>query len=108
MIEYATLIDEIATEKNPKKPRIQNINKHHPGPNGEVREEVPRHKYLGEIINNKGNLSDHLEEIEKKIKGATATMLAETGNKEFKKYKNACSMANGGHYNHPNITVLIW
>ena len=38
--------------------------------NGEVLEEVPRCKYLGETINNKGNLSDHWEEIEKKIKGA--------------------------------------
>ena len=55
--------------------------------NGEILEEVPRYKYLGEIINNKGNLSDHLEEIEKKIKGATATILAETGNKEFKGIK---------------------
>ena len=55
--------------------------------NGEVLEEVPRYKYLGEIINNNSNLSDHLEEIEKKIKGATATILAETGNKEFKRIK---------------------
>ena len=41
-------------------------------------------KYLGEVINNKGNLSDHITEIEKKVRGATAAILAETGNTEFK------------------------
>ena len=39
------------------------------------------------MINNKGNLSDHITEIEKKVKGATATIIAETGNKEFKGIK---------------------
>ena len=34
--------------------------------NGETLEEVPKYKYLGEMINNKGNLSDHITEIEKK------------------------------------------
>ena len=34
--------------------------------NGETLEEVTTYKYLGEIINNKGNLSDHISEVEKK------------------------------------------
>ena len=55
--------------------------------NGETLEEVTTYKYLGEIINNKGNLSDHISEVEKKIRGATSKILAETGNKEFKGIK---------------------
>ena len=55
--------------------------------NGEILEEVPTYKYLGEIINNKGNLGDHIAETEKKVKGATASIIAETGNKEFKGIK---------------------
>ena len=39
------------------------------------------------MINNKGNLSDHITEIEKKVKGATATIIAETGKIEFKGIK---------------------
>ena len=49
--------------------------------NGEILEEVTTYKYLGEIINNKGNLSDHISEVEKKIRGDTSKKLAETGNK---------------------------
>ena len=55
--------------------------------NGEILEEVPSYKYLGEIINNKGNLSDQIAEISKKVKGATTRILAEAGNKEFKGIK---------------------
>ena len=55
--------------------------------NGEELEEVPAYKYLGEILNNKGKLSDHIAEIERKIKGATASVISETGNKEFKGIK---------------------
>ena len=55
--------------------------------NGETLEDVTTYKYLGEIINNKGNLSDHISEVEKKIRGATSKILAETGNKEFKGIK---------------------
>ena len=49
--------------------------------NGETLEEVPKYKYLGEMINNKGNLSEHITEIEKKVKGATTTIIAENRNK---------------------------
>ena len=55
--------------------------------NGETLEEVPTCKYLGETINNKGNLADHISEIERKVKGAIASIMAETGNKEFKGMK---------------------
>ena len=55
--------------------------------NGEELEEVPAYKYLGEILNNKGNLSDHIAEIEREMKGATASIISETGNKEFKGIK---------------------
>ena len=68
--------------------------KSNPKLNGEVLEEVTSYKYLAEIINNKGNLTDHINEIEKKIPGATCKILAETGNKEFKgiKMKAICQM----------------
>ena len=52
--------------------------------NGEELEEVPAYKYLGEMINNKGNLSDHKAEMERKIKGVIANIISETGNKEFR------------------------
>ena len=55
--------------------------------NGEILEEVPTYKYLGETINNKGNLVDHISEMERKVKGAIASIMAETGNKEFKGIK---------------------
>ena len=55
--------------------------------NGETLEEVQAYKYLGETINNKGTLADHITEIEKKVKGATASIIAETGNSEFKGIK---------------------
>ena len=55
--------------------------------NGETLEEVPTYKYLGEIINNKSNLTDHIAEIERKVRGATDSIIAETGNKEFKGIK---------------------
>ena len=55
--------------------------------NGDVLEEVPTYKYLGETINNKGNLFDHIKEVESKIRGATSKIIAETGNKEFKGIK---------------------
>ena len=55
--------------------------------NGEVLEEVPSCEYLGEIINNKGNLSDHIAEVARKIKGATTHIIAKAGNKEFKGIK---------------------
>ena len=50
---------------------------------GEVLEEVPSYKYMGEIINNKGNLSDRIAEVARKIKGATTRIIAEAVNKEF-------------------------
>ena len=50
-------------------------------PNGEVLEEVPSYKYINEMINSKGNLSDIIAEVSKKVKGATKThILAEAGN----------------------------
>ena len=55
--------------------------------NGETLQEVQAYKYLGETINNKGTLADHITEIDKKVKGATASIIAETGNSEFKGIK---------------------
>ena len=55
--------------------------------NGEILEEVRTYKYLEETIHNKGNLADHISEIERKLKGAIASIMAETGNKEFKGIK---------------------
>ena len=50
--------------------------------NDGILEEVSTYKYL-EVINNNGNLSDHITEIEKKVRGANAAILAESGNTEF-------------------------
>ena len=55
--------------------------------NGQILEEVEAYKYLGEMINNKGNLSAHINELEKKIQAATQNIITETGNKEFKGIK---------------------
>ena len=55
-------------------------------------EEVEAYKYLGEMINNKGNLSTHIKELEKKVQAATQHIITETGNKEF--------MATSGLDNH--------
>ena len=55
--------------------------------NREELEEVPAYKYLGEILNNTGNLSDHIAVIERKMKGATVSIISVTDNKEFKGIK---------------------
>ena len=57
--------------------------------NGQILEEVEAYKYLGEMINNKGNLSAHITELKKKIQAATQNIITETGNKEFKGIKMA-------------------
>ena len=44
-------------------------------------------KYLREIINDKGNIIDHLNEIERTVNAATQNIMIETGNKEFKGIK---------------------
>ena len=55
--------------------------------NGQILEEVESYKYLGEMINSKGNLAAHIKELEKKVQAATQTIMSETGNKEFKGIK---------------------
>ena len=55
--------------------------------NNQILEEVNNYKYLGEMINNKGNIKDHIEMIEGKVQAATQTIITETGNKEFKGIK---------------------
>ena len=62
---------------------------------------------VDEVINNKGNLADHMSEIEKKIRGATSKILAETGNKEFKgiKMKAIWQMVDDIHTHN---SVCLW
>ena len=55
--------------------------------NGTTLEEVPTYKYLWDMINNKGDLTAHIKEIEGKVIAATQRILTETGNKEFKGMK---------------------
>ena len=55
--------------------------------NGQILDEVEAYNYLGEMINNKGNLSAHITELEKKIQAATQNIITETGNKELKGIK---------------------
>ena len=54
--------------------------------NGRILEEVEAYKYLGEMINNKGNFTAHIKELEK-FQAATQNIITETGNKEFKGIK---------------------
>ena len=42
-----------------------------------------KYKYLGEIFNSKGNLSDQIKELRGKVEAAYQTMLAIAGNKHF-------------------------
>ena len=46
--------------------------------------------------------------MENKVKRTTTTILAETGNKEFKGIKYAGNMANGGRHNNSNNDILVW
>ena len=55
--------------------------------NGRILEVVPAYKYLGDMINNKGDLEDQIKVIKGKIHASTQEILAETGNKEFKGMK---------------------
>ena len=50
--------------------------------NGQILKEVDSYKYLGEMINSKGNLAAHIKE-----QAATQTIMSELGNKEFKGIK---------------------
>ncbi len=52
--------------------------------NNTILEETNKYKYLGEIINNKANLKDHIEELKGKVYAATQKIFTETGHKEFK------------------------
>lgn len=47
-------------------------------------EYTANYKYLGEIINNKINLNDHLTEMERKVEGAYQTIIAVTKNPVIK------------------------
>ena len=63
--------------------------KSHISLNGQILEEVTAYKYLGDMINNKGDLEDQIIALKGKIHAATQEILAETGNKEFKGMKMA-------------------
>ena len=52
-------------------------------------EETDKHKYLGEIINNKGNLEDHIKMLEGKVEAAYQTILHIAKDKNFKGLKMA-------------------
>ena len=52
--------------------------------NNTILEEVPKYKYLRKIYNTKGNLEEHLKDLETKTMAATQRILAETGDREFK------------------------
>ena len=52
-------------------------------------EETDKYKYLGEIINNKGNLEDHIKMLEGKVEAAYQTILHIAKDKNFKGLKMA-------------------
>ena len=52
-------------------------------------EETDKYKYLGEIINNKGNLEDHIKMLEGKVEAAYQMILHIAKDKNFKGLKMA-------------------
>ena len=74
--------------------------------NGKILEEVSTYKYLGEVINNKGNLSDHIIKIEK----MRSHRHYPCRNMQYRIQRNRdeSHMANGGCHNHPNNNLLMW
>ena len=52
-------------------------------------EEVEKYKYLGEIINTKANMKDHIETLESKVEGTYQTILYIAKNENFKDIKMA-------------------
>ena len=52
-------------------------------------EETDKYKYLGEIINNKGNLEDHIKMLEGKVEAAYQTILHISKNENVKGLKMA-------------------
>ena len=72
--------------------------------NGETLEEVQDYKYLGETINNKGTLANHITEIEKKSERSHCQHNCGNRKLRVQRNQNASHMANGGwnyntHYN---------
>ena len=55
--------------------------------NNTVLEEVSKYKYIGKIYNTKGNLEEHLKGLETKTMATIQRILAETGDKEFKRMR---------------------
>ncbi len=55
--------------------------------NDQPLEETNKYKYLGETINNKANLKDHISELKGKVAATVQKIMIETGNKEFKGIK---------------------
>ncbi len=55
--------------------------------NGQSLEKTTKYKYLGEIINNKANLKDHIEELKGKVQAAKQKIFTETGNRKFKEMR---------------------
>ncbi len=52
-----------------------------------ILEETDKYKYLGEVINKKGNSQDHIQAIKGKTNAAYSNIATITGNKEFKGIK---------------------
>ena len=50
-------------------------------------ENTSKYKYLGMIINNKGNLKDHIEQTKGKVEAAIQTVMVLAGNQEFNSIK---------------------
>ena len=76
--------------------------------NGETLEEVPKYKYLGEIINNKGNLSDHITELEKKSQMSHRHHNSRNREQRIQGNQNASYLADGGCHNNTNNDLLMW
>ncbi len=47
-------------------------------------EQTKTYKYLGETLNDKGNIDDHIKSIKRKVEAAYQTMRLISGNQDFK------------------------
>ena len=80
-IEFGAAKCKVVKDGPGKKSQIT-LNRH-------VFDEVTAYKYLGDILNSKGDLEDQTITLKGKIYTASQEILAETGNKEFKGMKMA-------------------
>ena len=79
-VEYGMPKTKYLRMGQPKKPITLLLGK-------QILEETDKYTYLGEINNNKMNMSDQIKAIERKVEAAYQTLIAVAEDREFKKIK---------------------